>query len=185
MKIKTENGNKENNMATSYHDFTGRAYWSKLHPEKPDEYRGSNFWITTLVMDEDSLKEYYKLGLADNSKPVDIDGEKGYCFRRQLKKVFNGVEETFDPVKIESWNDETKSFEPFPNLDMDEQSLGLGNGTKIRLNCSVYSHANGVGVRMIGITVLDHVPYSSKGGEKSAGERNTNVTKADVGDKPW
>lgn len=147
---------------TEYINIEGYAAWAKVTEDNYDEYLGNKFWCVNLTFKNG--KEEDKFRRTGIGLQIKQDGDGGFVkFRRPLEKVIKGETVYFDPPKITVWDAEKEEFVPFTEE--------IGNGSLIRCNVSYFQTMKGVGHRLEGITVLDHVPYEKK---ESVGT-NTNI----------
>jgi len=130
-------------MATQYYNFDGIAHWAKVY--KPDSKY--NKYSVDLYMSDKNIDTLQKAGVT--LKIREDENGKFVKFSRPDSKVIKGELVKLGPPKVEALNN--GSFVPFSDL--------IGNGSKVRVNISVYDTREGKGHTMLGVTVLEHVKY--------------------------
>lgn len=130
-------------MATKNYTFEGQCKWAKL--QEPDEKFGD--FRLDLHLDEANLAEYRKAGSQGRVKD-----DNYVTFRRPNKRLTakGDLMEFGKPTVTD------QAGNAFTEL--------IGNGSKVRINVSVYDTTKGPGTRLNSVVVLEHVPYSKPAG---------------------
>lgn len=138
---------KETKMATSYHYFTGKSKWAKVH--KPDERYG-NFSID-VNLDAKQLETFTKLGVRTKPK-TDEDGNVWVTFRRNPNSL--------------TWKEGNRVPAGKPAVtDANGAPMEgtIGNGSTVTVKLQVYTYDNsfgkGVGSRLEAVRVDELVEY--------------------------
>lgn len=145
-------------MATNTIELTGTLEWAKLFEFNRDqgEYDEETDGATavTLLMDDDVYKMMKDAGVQKSGKP-DPDG-KGtrVTFKRPWKDKFD-----------RSWADGLPTvFNPAGRVWDSEADGLIGNGSVGVVYLDVYDTKKGVGCRLNGVQVIEHVVFESTGG---------------------
>lgn len=150
-------------MATEYYNIVGKCAWAK-NLFVPDVSKYGKKWSLDVYPDPDGLEVYKETGM--QLKPIKkpyFDGEVGYKFRRDVEKRINGEMQQFDPPTVKN-----KDGTDWPD------NVSIGNGTVVEANIAVYDTVMGKGHRLMGVTILEHVPYDApSANEKVAGATKT------------
>lgn len=139
-------------MSTKNFVFRGKAVWPMLI--KPDEYMGNKYWKIGVALDEASKKLFKMSGLSLRPREHEDEELSPYVtFRRKIDGKF--VTED-NPPFIDNWNPDDGP---------------IGNGSVIEVLVQVYDTRYGnKGHRLLGVKVLDLVPYDGETDQKPSME---------------
>ena len=135
-------------MSTSTLYLTGTAKWAKVYPGQEDTKYGKKSKID-LYFDDESLKTFKLSGS-----------------RKKLRSDEEGIFSTFTR-NIDDINPQTETPYGFPKVVIGSEGNTepfdkiIGNGSKVVLKVAVYPSKFGMGTRLEGVRVLEHVPYES------------------------
>lgn len=139
--------------------FTGKAYWARVYEGNHDEYGGKEFYKITVALDGSSWGKFSQSGLSLKVKPVEVDGEDGVTFKRDLHAK-TGVDK-----KGKKWS--LGGGTPrVVDEDGQEFSELIGNGSTVEVLVELYQVASGPmkgkwGHRLEAVKVLEHVKYEA------------------------
>lgn len=140
-----------NNTETAY--IRGEAHWAKvLGPPRKNNFDDYKEWTVDVSPDEEGIKLFKRLGIADRLKdPKGEDETRGrFITFRQKEERPDGTKN--DPIRIVDAN----------NQPWDERKL-IGNGSKVDVKFAVKDFGKGKkkGVYVRAIRVLEHVAFQS------------------------
>lgn len=141
-------------MSTQLIELEGTASWAKVFETNRDmntDFHGEGGAYTIQVqLEKEELDKLTKSGSRLKPKLSD-DGISVTFKRKHINQA--GIEELGGPPKVVG-----PDKEPLDNL--------IGNGSRVKVYCSVYDTKMGKGTRLEGVHVLDLVEYegSSEGG---------------------
>ncbi len=127
-------------MSAKYYTFEGLCKWAKL--SEPDQKFG-DYRIDVQV----NAEEYAKTGSQGRIK------DDGYVTFRRRNKVLTSKGELIEFGKPIVTDTAGNAFNEL-----------IGNGSKVRINVSVYDTTKGPGTRLNSVVVLEHVPYTKPTG---------------------
>lgn len=135
-------------MATKKFVFRGKAVYPMLG--KPDEYMGNKYWKIGVALDEASKKLFKMSGLSLKPREHDDENLSPYVtFRRKIDGKY--VTEDSPPF-IDNW---------------DPEDGPIGNGSVVEVLVQVYDTRFGnKGHRLLGVKVLDLIPYEGETNQK-------------------
>lgn len=130
-------------MPTQYYNFTGICKWAKV--QQPD--KKFNVYTIDLFMDQKNLDLFKESGIQLTIKQ---DPELGayVTFRRPVAKLINGELQEYNAPRV--------------RLDGEEYDGLIGNGSKVKVLVSVYDSIKGKGHTMLGVDILELVPYEGR-----------------------
>lgn len=138
---------------TNTHYFSGTCKWAKLK-EKDQKYDN---WQIVLYPTAESLQDYAESGIQVDVKE-DADG-KNIKFRREATVEFR------DP---DTGRTKVINLLPPAVLKADRKTpldVLVGNGSKVTVKVEAFPTRNGIGHRLIGVTVEDLVEYDPDAGK--------------------
>lgn len=141
-------------MATTKHKIIGKAMWAKVFEENRDlkgfegaaEAYGGQYKID-LVLEPHALKEFKKSGSAVNPK-INTDTSDVYVTLK--RKHIDRFEWSGGQPKVTKADGSVWSF---------EEDGYIGNGSTVEVEYEVYTTRMANGTRLLGVKVLEHVPY--------------------------
>lgn len=179
---------------TQYVDLEGISKFAMVYT--PDEYpkeSGNFFWKVNLYMDDANMRKYESLGLSykirkeraegnTDDNPDTWTGPEYITFRRPQFKLMGKQGVYFAPPKIFDRNRKLvisytdangDPINSYNDGDITPQMVGtqvlIGNGSKVRVNLSVYPTAKGRAARMESVGIIDLVEYNPEAKEESDG----------------
>lgn len=160
---------------TEYLDFTGTLKYCQ-YIRRTEEFRGTKAWKVTVELDEESLKKFE--GLKARGLALKIRNDNQVQFKCNESKMINGELTMFDQPTVKKWDEDSSTFVDFPD--------SIGDGTVAKVNVEFYEYNNsfgqGMGHRLRGLTILNHVPYERQDG--TVGQPQNDATPA-TSEKPW
>lgn len=139
--------------------FTGRAFWARVYEGNHDEYGGKEFYKITIELDNAGWSKFNQSNLSLKVKPVEEGGSDGVTFKRDIHPK-TGVDK-----KGKKWT--LGGGAPrVVDIDGEEFSELIGNGSKVEVLVNLYQVANGPmkgkwGHRLDAVKILEHIPYES------------------------
>ena len=134
-------------MASKTVVFEGRVAWAKVY--QPDDTKWGQRWSVDVYLEGDELAKFKATGaqLEPIKKPL-FEGMEGYRFRRDKEKLIKGKIIKFGSPEV---------------VDADGKPMTalIGNGSVAKVAVCFYDTVQGMGHRMEGIKVLEHVPYEN------------------------
>jgi len=142
-------------MATTQHIISGIAYWAKVFEQNRDKTGYNNELAdvggqTTidLDVDQEGLSQFMSSGSAGVPRPSpDNGGMFRIKFKRRWEDRYAGGEPDIFTADGQPWDIETMGL--------------IGNGSKVDVKFEVYETSKKPGTRLLGVRVVDHVPYES------------------------
>lgn len=154
---------------TKYYSFTGRAFWAKLY--EPDEFRGAVRWSVNLYLDDETEWAKFKESGIQKTVKEGPDGKYFQLYRPTTKAMGARMVRFTPPIVydkngealvkyVDSNNQIIRSYEDpnFKFVRVGEPVL-IGNGSKIKVNVSVYPTQMGPGNRLESIQIVDLIEY--------------------------
>lgn len=163
-------------MSTEFKDFIGTLKYCQ-YIRRTEEFRGQKAWKATLELDEKSLEVFKEL--QSRGCALKLRGENQVQFKCPTSKMISGELINFEPPKVQKYDEGSSSYVDFPD--------SIGDGTVAKVNVEFYSYANdfgsGIGHRLRGITVINHVPYERQDGTVGQPEEPNETQKSPQ--SPW
>lgn len=147
-------------MASTIIELEGTAMWAKLFERNKDtneDYHGpGGAYTVDMVLESDQLKKLSSAGSRLKPRVTD-EGMVVKLKRKHDHKVadFGGAPVVKD-AEGEVWDD----------------SVSIGNGSKIKAAVSIYDTKMGKGTRLVGIQVLDLEEYEGDGEGEPQSEKD-------------
>lgn len=140
-------------MSTKNYTFEGPCQWAKLID--PDQKYGH--YCIDVQLDEAQQKVYKEAGCQSKLR-------NGYATFRRAPKRLTAKGDLLDFGKPTVTDAAGNAFDKL-----------IGNGSKVRVNVSVYDTSKGPGTRLNSVTVLDHVEFVKQPQVQVAGVAKVNV----------
>lgn len=154
-------------MASKYYDFEGTFYECKIHD--PEVVFGKEQWTLIFVpKDEAELGKIMATGLKIRPTKDKYNGSSRVTFRRPTKREFSDGVVQFNPPSIygafksvfidKETGKKVNSYpegSPSDNMVYQGEALPIPNGSKGRVNISVYDTAQGKGHRLEGLYITE------------------------------
>lgn len=160
-------------MPSTQIDVKGKISWAQVFESNRDrgEFHKAKdgMYKVTVTTDKDTVKTLEKEG----------------C-RKKIKEVTDGYEITFDrPHKADyDWQGGAPIVADITGKAWDLEEKGfIGNGSEGIVKVEIYPSKMGVGTRLLGLQVLDHVVYKSEGGSSQPRSMFTDHSKSSGGSK--
>lgn len=160
---------KEKSMSQKEIKLTGIANWAKI--QFPDEYLGVERYTIALTLDAESLGAFKASGSRLKIKDTD-DGPVV-----NLKKTVNPPANWKTP-----WG-----APPITYKGERDDSIIIGNGSKVECKVEIYPTAYGIGTRLKSINIIDLVPFNQPDDEESQSPQESVKTQTETKDEkaPW
>jgi len=141
-------------MPSTQHQIKGRIDWAKVFEANRDRahfhQETDGMYKVTVSTDEKTMKELQKAGLGKKFKETDHGWSVTLDRPHKGKHEWQGGAPIVADITGKAW-------------DLDEKGL-IGNGSEGIVKFELYDGKNGKGSRLLGLQVLEHVVYESKGG---------------------
>lgn len=142
-------------MSAELFEVEGTALWAKLferNKDRNEDFHGPGGGYTVdVVLEKDQLDIVTKSG--SRLKPKMVEEGIAIGFKRRHTHPA-GIEELGGPPRVAD-----------ADKNLWDDSVNIGNGSKVRVYFSVYDTKMGKGTRLEGVQVLDLVEYEgSEGG---------------------
>jgi hypothetical protein len=132
-------------MARKIYYFSGKCEWAQVFQPTPDYDKSKQSYKINLIFDQQSLNMFHDSELQLKLKEHK-DGGKYTTFRRPTHQMIKGeVTEAGPPEVIDA--------------DGKPMEVKIGNGSDVALKVEVYDSARGKGHRLLGVKVINLIPY--------------------------